>query len=235
MTKRIAIIQSNYVPWRGYFDLLASVDELVLLDDAQYTRRDWRNRNRIKTAQGVRWLSIAVRTKGGYHQAIRDTRIAEPRFAEAHWATIRQAYGRAAGFAAQGAFVEELYRTAPTELLSDVNRHFTAAIAARLGIVTPLTWSTDYDAAGASTERLLGICLAAGATEYITGPAARDYLDEGQFRRHGIDVTWFTYGPYAAYDQVHPPFEPAVSILDVLLCAGEDAPRLVRSLEGARR
>src|SRR4051794_41149565 len=142
--KRVAIVQSNYVPWRGYFDLLASVDELVLLDDAQYTRRDWRNRNRIKTAQGVRWLTIAVQTKGGYRQTVRETRVADPRFTEAHWTTIRHAYAQAAGFPALAGFVEELYATAPTELLSDVNHHFTTAIARRLGIATPITWSTDY-------------------------------------------------------------------------------------------
>src|SRR3954465_9010354 len=95
--RRVAIVQSNYVPWRGYFDLIASVDEFVLLDDAQYTKRDWRNRNRIKTAQGTRWLSVPVQVSGRYTQAIYDTFVADPDWARSHWETIRQTYARASG------------------------------------------------------------------------------------------------------------------------------------------
>lgn len=232
--KRVAIVQSNYVPWRGYFDLLASVDEFVLLDDAQYTRRDWRNRNRVKTAQGTTWLTIAVETKGAYTQAIRDTRIADERWAQAHWSTVRQAYAKAAGFDAAAPFVEELYATVPGPMLSEVNHHFLSRIAERLDVHTPLTWSTDYEPQGTKTERLLDICLKAGATEYVSGPAARAYLEEERFAEHGIGVTWFEYGPYPDYEQVHPPFEPAVSILDVLLCGGDQAASLVRPSQVAR-
>src|SRR5688572_18851386 len=97
MTRKVAIVQSSYIPWKGYFDLINMVDEFVLYDDVQYTRRDWRNRNRIKTAAGLKWLTIPVEVKGKYHQLIRDTRIAEPRWGERHWAMLAQNYS-GAGF-----------------------------------------------------------------------------------------------------------------------------------------
>jgi hypothetical protein len=226
--KRVAIVQSNYVPWRGYFDMIASVDEFILLDDAQFTRRDWRNRNRIKTPQGTVWLSIAVEAKGKYTQAIRETRVAEPHWPERHWSTLRHAYSRARGFAQEADFVEELYATVSSPMLSDINHHFLTRLCERLQISTSIMWSSEYRPEGARTDRLLDLCRKAGASEYVSGPAARAYLDESLFAREGISVTWFEYGPYAEYPQVHPPFELHVSILDVLLNAGTDAARLVR-------
>ena len=235
VNKRVAIVQSNYVPWRGYFDLIASVDEFILLDDAQYTRRDWRNRNKIKTPQGPRWLTIAVQVSGRYSQSIHDTRVADPDWAERHWDIVRQHYSRASGFRELGSFVEELYASVPGPCLTQINRHFLECIAARLGIDTPLSLSLDYQPRGAKTERLLDLCLKAGASEYVSGPSARAYLDEALFHERGISVSWFRYGPYPEYDQVYPPFYPQVSILDLLLCAGVGASPLVRAVTDASR
>jgi WbqC-like protein family len=226
--KRVAIVQSNYVPWRGYFDLIASVDEFVLLDDVQYTRRDWRNRNRIKTATGTRWLTIPVQVRGRYTQTIAETQVADDGWSDQHWSLVGQSYRQAPAFEETAPFVEHLYATAPGPSLSDVNRHFLAAICKRLEIGTPLTRSQDYGPEGAKTARLLDICLKSGATTYVSGPSAKDYLEESRFAAEGIDVEWFEYGPYAEYDQVHPPFEPRVSILDTLLCTGEAAVECVR-------
>jgi hypothetical protein len=226
---RVAIVQSNYVPWRGYFDLIDSVDEFVLLDDVQYTKRDWRNRNRIKTAQGPRWLSIPVQVSGRYTQSIFETLIADDNWARSHWETVRQSYARAAGAGEALEFVEDLYATVPGPRLTDVNRHFLTRIAEHLGITTKLSLSLDYDPQGSKTERLLDICLKAGASEYVSGPAARSYLEVADFEARGIAVSWFEYGPYPAYDQVHPPFDPHVSILDLLLCTGPTAPSLLRA------
>jgi hypothetical protein len=228
--KRVAIVQSNYVPWRGYFDLIASVDEFILLDDVQYTRRDWRNRNKIKTASGARWLTISVKVSGRYTQSIYDTRVAQADWSERHWDIVRQHYARAPGFDDLGGFVEKLYASVPGERLTDINRHFIEHVAQELGINTPVSLSLDYVPQGAKTERLLDLCLKAGATEYVSGPAARAYLEEERFRKRGIDVSWFQYGPYPEYDQVHPPFDPHMSILDLLLCAGSTAGSLVRPL-----
>jgi WbqC-like protein family len=233
--KRIAIVQSNYIPWRGYFDLIDSVDEFVLLDDAQYTKRDWRNRNRIKTAQGTRWLSIAVQVSGRFTQRICDTRVADERWATSHWLTIRQAYAKAPHFEAEAPLIEELLATASSPLLSEINRHLLSGLCDRLGITTPLTPSMELDPQGTKSERLLNICLKTNGTTYVSGPAARAYLDEERFRQQGVNVAWFEYGLYPEYDQVHPPFDGHVSVVDLLLCAGPAAPALIkaRSTEGA--
>lgn len=233
--KRVAIVQSNYVPWRGYFDLIGAVDEFILLDDAQYTRRDWRNRNRIKTPHGSRWLTIPVLVSGRYTQSISETLVAEPDWGQSHWEIIRQNYAGAHGFSESAPFIEDLYATVPGPSLTDVNRHFLDGITARLGIDTPLTRSSDYGPQGARTDRLVDLCLKAGATEYVSGPAAKAYLDEEAFERRGMSVTWFEYGPYPEHDQPYPPFDPQVSVLDVLLCTGRQAAGLIRPTDGAAR
>lgn len=227
-TKTVAIVQSSYIPWRGLFDLIASVDEFILLDDVQYTRRDWRNRNRIKTPRGPQWLTIPVQVSGRYTQRICETRVAEKRWPASHWEILRLNYREAPGFDYCRDFVEEAYRTAPGPYLSDINRHFITRVCDRLEIETPITDSRNYGAAGAKTDRLIDLCRKAGASQYVSGPTARAYLDEDRFTSAGLTVSWFRYGPYPEYEQVHPPFEPRVSIVDVLFCVGEQASRFIR-------
>jgi hypothetical protein len=235
VSKTVAIVQSNYVPWRGYFDLIASVDEFVLLDDVQYTRRDWRNRNRIKTPQGTRWLTIPVQVSGRYTQLISETQVDDADWAERHWATVRQSYRGAAAFDEAAPFLEELYASVPGPYLSDVNRHFLGRICEWLGIETPLTRSEDYGSEGVKTDRLVSLCRKTGASVYVSGPSAKAYLDEEEFAAAGIEVSWFEYGPYAEYPQVHPPFDGQVTILDTVLCVGRAAAEHIRPLSEARR
>jgi hypothetical protein len=223
VAKTVAIVQSNYIPWKGYFDLIDGVDEFILLDDVQYTRRDWRNRNRLKSPQGVRWLSIPVQVKGRYQQRIDETLIDDPRWAERHWATLLSWYRRAPFFEHYRAELEALYLDTHEERLSSVNRRFVSGLCRLLGISTSLSWSSDYGASGQKTERLLEICLAAGARRYVSGPAAHAYLEEERFHAEGIEVVWMSYEGYPTYPQLHPPFEHRVSILDLLLNTGEQA------------
>lgn len=233
MTKSVAIVQSSYIPWKGYFDIMASVDEFVLYDDRQFTRRDWRNRNRIKTPLGTQWLTIPVESKGRYEQRIDETLIGDPRWAERHWSTILGSYGRAPHFSDYRNALEELYRTSTERRLSAVNRRFLEAIAGLLGIRTTVSWSSDYEAEGAKTERLLSLCRAAGATEYVTGPRARDYLDETAFEDAGIRLSYFDYSGYPEYEQLHPPFEHEVTVLDLIVHTGAEAPQYLKSSTGA--
>ena len=227
--RKVGIIQSNYIPWKGYFDFIAHVDEFVLFDDVQYTRRDWRNRNRIKTAQGPQWLTIPVNVSGKYFQKIQETEITDPSWAATHWKTLVHHYARAAAFREYRDRFEELYLGCTETMLSAVNHRFITAINEILGIRTPLSWSRDYPAATDNpSERLLAICRALGATEYVSGPAARDYLDVGLFEREGIRVTWMDYAGYPEYRQLHPPFEHGVTILDLLFNEGSEAPRYMK-------
>src|SRR5437764_11272519 len=199
MTKSVAIVQSCYIPWKGYFALIRNVDEFILYDERQFTRRDWRNRNRIKTPQGIQWLTIPVETKGRYHQRIDETLISDPRWGEQHWKTIAHNYAAASHFADFRDRFEHLYQQATDSLLSVVNRRFLEAVCDILGISTRFSWSTDYTATGAKSERLVSICLAAGASDYVSGPRARSYLDESAFARAGVSVSSFDYSGYRQY------------------------------------
>ena len=228
-SKRVAILQSNYIPWKGYFDLIDSVDEFIVYDDQQYTRRDWRNRNRIKTAQGTTWLSIPVKVKGRYHQRIDETEISDVTWTERHWQTIAHAYGRAPFFDAYRDRLHALYERRTEALLSDVNRELLQGLCQILGIETAFTSSSDYDAHGAKTERLVALCRSASATTYLSGPSARAYMDESLFHDVGIEVQYMDYGGYPEYDQLYPPFEHEVSILDLVVHTGTEARRFLKS------
>lgn len=226
--KKVAIVQSNYIPWKGYFDMIAAVDEFILYDDMQYTRRDWRNRNQIKTPQGVQWLTVPVQVKGKYHQKIRDTGIDGSDWALAHWKALAQNYRRAPHFEEIAAWLEPLYLAEPYTHLSQLNRRFIEAVCGYLGIKTIISNSWDYTLLAGKTERLTNLCAQAGGTEYISGPSAKDYIEETIFSEMGISLTWFDYSGYPEYPQLWSEFTHGVSILDLLFNCGKDAPRYMR-------
>ena len=226
--KKVAILQSNYIPWKGYFDLIAYVDEFILYDDMQYTRRDWRNRNQIKTPQGLQWLTIPVQVKGKFHQKIRETKIAGTDWAAQHWKSIVQNYRSAPHFSDIADWLEALYQDPLPSNLSDLNRRFLEAVCVYLGITTKIRNSWDYPLCEGKSERLAGLCQAAGAQEYVSGPAARDYLDESVFAAQGLKITWFDYGGYPEYHQLYGDFAHGVSILDLLFNCGPQSCRYLR-------
>lgn len=221
--KKVAILQSNYIPWKGYFDLIAAVDEFILYDDMQYTRRDWRNRNQIKTPQSVQWLTIPVQVKGKYYQSIRETEIDGTVWARDHWKTLSQNYRRAPFFSEIAAWLEPLYLAEPQAHLSQSNRRFIEAVCSYLEIKTIISNSWDYPLSEGKSERLADLCAAAGGNEYISGPAAKSYIDESVFRERGIRLSWFDYEGYPEYPQLWGDFTHGVSILDLLFNCGKDA------------
>ena len=224
MGKSVAIVQSNYIPWKGYFDMIRSVDEFVLYDDVQYTRRDWRNRNRIKTPQGIQWLTMPVEVKGKYLQAIKDTRISDPTWSRKHWQTLCHCYSKAPCFREFRELLQELYLNCRCEFLSDINRTWIDAICRLLGITTHIRQSMDYHLSAADpSARLLEICTQAGANVYLSGPAAQTYLDESLFRQAGVEVRYMNYAGYPEYPQLYPPFDHAVTVLDLLFMVGRQA------------
>lgn len=226
--KKVAIVQSNYIPWKGYFDMIAAVDEFILYDDMQYTRRDWRNRNQIKTPQGVQWLTVPVKVKGKYHQTIRETEIEGTQWATDHWKALAQNYRRASFFAEVADWLEPLYVEESPSHLSVLNRQLIEAICAYLGITTTISNSWNYLLSEGKTERLAKLCISAGGSEYISGPAAKDYIDESIFAEYGIKLTWFDYVGYPEYPQLWGEFAHGVSILDLLFNCGKDASRYMR-------
>jgi hypothetical protein len=226
--KKIAILQSNYIPWKGYFDMIAAVDEFIIYDDMQYTRRDWRNRNKIKTPQGVQWLTVPVLVKGKYHQTIRETEIDGTDWATRHWKALTQNYRRTTYFSEIAAWLEPLYLSESYSHISQLNRRFIEAICDYLKIKTAITNSWDYQLIEGKTERLTQICVQANAAEYISGPAAKGYVEEKVFKDLGIKLTWFDYAGYPVYPQPWGNFDHGVTILDLLFNCGKEAHRYMR-------
>lgn len=219
-SKRIAIVQSNYLPWKGFFDLIASVDEVVLFDDFQYTRRSWRNRNRIKTPQGVKWLTVPVLASPQRSTRISDVRIAASEWTELHLKTLRMAYARAPYFSEIMRMIEEEFSSQRCEMLSELNVSLIKRVCTYLEIRTTIKTHRDYQAVEHRQFRLRDICLAAGASVYVSGPVAKSYLDESVFRSAGIEVEWFDYSNYPEYPQLWGPFIHEVSIVDLLASQG---------------
>jgi len=218
---RVAIIQSNYIPWKGYFDIIHDVDIFVFLDDVQMTKRDWRTRNKIKTPRGTEWLTVPV--KGGREQLIYEVEIVQDDWQKRHLRSIHTNYERTPFFKDYKPLLDWLYMTPHTNL-SEFNRQTTDMICKILGIQTQLLCSVDLEVDGTKDDRLISICQKLGATLYLSGPAARDYIVEEKFQRAGIELVYKDYTGYPEYPQRFPPFEHAVSIIDVLFNCGPEAP-----------
>lgn len=229
MSKKIAISQSNYIPWKGYFDFINTVDEFVLYDEVQYTKRDWRNRNRIKTPHGIKWITIPV--KGSQQYRIDEVCIAEKCWNKNHWNMLSNCYGEAPFFEFYADEISQLYKSATNQELSAINHHFLKGVNALLDIDTPLSWSTDYEGQGGRCERLISICKQADANIYVSGPTAKSYLDVELFNRNGITVEWMDYSGYKEYPQLFGTFEHAVTILDVLFNTGPDVRQYLKTEE----
>ncbi|WP_445425016.1 WbqC family protein [Alishewanella sp. HL-SH06] len=226
--KKIAILQSNYIPWKGYFDLINMVDEFVLFDTAQYTKNDWRNRNKIKTSQGVSWLTIPT-SHVSLSQSISDTLVSDLRWSKKHWQTISQNYSKAPFFKEYKDLFEDFYMNNQEKRLSLINARLIEIVNFILGIETKISWSSDYQLLEGQTEKLLSICKQAGADVYLSGPAAKEYFDITLAQKEGIQVEWMNYSGYQEYHQLYPPFEHGVSIIDLIFNEGSNAKKFMKS------
>ena len=218
------ILQPSYIPWRGYFHQIYCSDVFVFYDDVQYDKHGWRNRNRIKTHQGAQWLTIPVHGRDNdlplpINQARIDWRKPWNR---KHAMSIQQAYSKAPYFQLYAPLLEQIY-SRHDEFLADFTIETTIALARELGIVhTQFLRSSSLAATGSKTERLIQILTRIGATHYISGPSARDYIQVELFETAGIELEYIVYD-YPEYPQLHSPYDPQVSILDLLLMCGPEA------------
>lgn len=224
LSKKVAILQSNYIPWKGFFDLIAFVDEFIFYDEVQYTRRDWRNRNLIKTPEGLQWLSVPVKVKGKFLQKIRETQIDGKNWVKSHWGSLQKNYRRTPHYDEITTIIEPIFFSQNHLFLSELNRTFIKAICKYLNINTPISDSTDYTLSGNKSERLANICFQSNASEYVSGPSAKNYIDQNLFSELGIDLTWFDYSNYPEYPQLWGQFSNGVSILDLLFNCGRRSP-----------
>lgn len=224
--KKIAIIQSNYIPWKGYFDLIGCVDEFILYDDMQFTKNDWRNRNQIKTPSGLQWLSIPVGQD--IRRRIKDVEISNHDWQTKHWKSLCANYARAKNFKVIAEWLEPIYMTELHSNLSQLNRRLIEAVCVYLDISTVIKNSWDYELGEGKSERLVNLCQQAGANIYFSGPAAKSYINERLFVDSGIQIVWFDYSGYTDYPQLWGDFVHGVSILDLLFNCGKAAPEYMK-------
>ncbi len=228
--KKIAIVQSNYIPWKGYFDMINMVDEFILYDEVQYTKNDWRNRNRIKTFQGIIWLTIPVRQLK-LKQKINETKVINDKWRKKHWNTLSQSYAKSPYFKDYKDIFEALYLNDNEMYLSKINYQFITTICNILGINTKIRWSNEFTVKGDKTERLLEICNQCNANTYLSGPAAKNYFNEALAEERNINVEWMDYNGYEEYHQLHSPFENNVTILDLIFNEGKNAQKYMKSFK----
>ncbi|MBZ4410075.1 WbqC family protein [Myxococcus sp. XM-1-1-1] len=222
---KVAVLQSNYLPWKGYFDIIHSVDLFVFYDDVQFTKNDWRHRNRIKTPRGPEWLSVPV---GAHiHRRICDVTMTDPRWAERHFDILRQNYRTAPYWGRYGPVLRDALLGRAWSHLSELNQGLVCMLAGELGITTTFRDSRELCLEGYKGERLMSLLRQLGTTEYVSGPAARAYLDPADFERAGIRLSYFDYRGYPEYPQGFPPFVHEVSVVDLLLNVGPEAPRFI--------
>ena len=227
---KCVILQPSYIPWRGYFHQVQEADVFVFYDDVQYDAHGWRNRNRVKSPGGSVWLTIPVLQKGARSRGIPISEIEisqDSDWSRKHWSTLTQAYRRAPHFDRYAPLLERFYTSRPTRL-ADFTIELTQALADELGLQSTkyLRSSTIARPPAHKTTDLLNILTHVGADTYISGPSARDYLDLDHLTQQGIESRFMAYD-YPAYPQLHPPFDPRVSILDLLFMVGPEAPSYI--------
>ncbi|WP_274309207.1 WbqC family protein [Solibacillus daqui] len=219
--KKIAISQSNYLPWKGYFDLINSVDEFIILDTVQFTKRDWRNRNKIKTYQGLKWITLPVMQKGNYFNNIIDMEISDSDWIVNHLNIIENSYRKSPYFKEVYEFIKNMFSKCENlKKLSQINKVLITEICFVLQIRTKIVSSEDFKVTGEPNFRLIDICKAVNATHYLSGPAAKSYLDEKLFKENGLYVEWMNYDGYPEYNQQFGEFIHQVSVIDLLFNVG---------------
>ena len=225
----VVILQPSYIPWRGYFDQIKRSDLFVFYDDVQYDKHGWRNRNQIKTAQGKQWLTIPVYSRGVTGGVpIKDVRIdwSKP-WAKNHLKSLVVAYNKAPYFKEYLPLLES-YFARHNDCLADFTIETTISLARRLGITsTRFMRSSELPGLeGQKTDRVISVLKQVGATHYICGPSASSYMEPEKFKYAGITFEYMQY-EYPEYQQLYPPYDPYVSVLDLMFMTGDDALKLI--------
>jgi len=226
---KCVILQPSYIPWRGYFDQINKADVFVFYDDVQYDKRGWRNRNQIKTWRGKQWLTIPVFSRGAQTEQIpiNQVRIVwDKAWNQDHRKALQHSYSKSPHFHRYDPLLEQFY-TRRDEFLADFTIDFTVALARELGIShTRFLRSSDLDVEGRKTDRLIAILKKLGADHYLSGPSAQEYIEEDKFSEAGVGLEFMLYD-YPEYPQLYPPYDPHVSILDLLFMTGPDARKYI--------
>lgn len=233
--KKISIIQSNYIPWKGYFDIIFNSDVFIFLDDVQFTKNDWRNRNVIKTSKGLEWMTIPVRLSGKFGQRISETEVVNNRWITKHLQTIKQNYSKSPFFSSFFPKLESTYLSLnKIKSISEINQTLIDFLCKELAFNTSLRQSTDYFSLQeldslSSVERIIALCKKEDAQAYISGPAAKNYIAIDEFLKNDILLFWANYSNYPVYPQLYETFEHGVSIIDLLFNTGPQAREFLKA------
>jgi len=228
MSKKVAILQSNYIPWKGYFDIINLVDTFIFHDDLQYTKGDWRNRNKIKTEFGLKWLTIPCGTSE--KRLISEVTLPDSSWQEKHWNTIELNYRKSRYFSVYKRFFEDIYMEKKWLNLSDMNQYIIKKISNDIfNIDTDFLDSRAYFLENKKSDRVIELLVKVNASTYLSGGAAKKYIVEDDFKKAKINLEWMDYSGYNKYDQLFSGFEHQVTILDLIFNAGPDARKYMKS------
>lgn len=224
----IGILQPGYLPWIGFFDQLDQADIFILYDDVQYDKNGWRNRNRIKTAQGEQWITVPVLTKGNVFQLIKDTAINNTdNWQKKNILSITQNYKKA-----KYSFVAEdicaIIQGKKWHWLVDLNYSVLKILMAHLGIDKPVYFSSDFNAHGGKNEKIISLIKHFGGDTFIEGSSGKEYIDLAQFKKSNIVVSYQEY-KHPIYNQLYGKFIPYLSVLDLLCNCGPNSLEILRS------
>jgi len=226
--KKVAILQSNYIPWKGYFDLIAAVDEFVIYDDVQFTKNDWRNRNMIKAPRGCEWITIPVGK--AIHRSILEVPLPNSNWRVDHLKKFYNCYKNARYYDEIYSLLLPIYNSEKYLSLSQFNCALLKTICDYLGIKTKFSYSWEYKTEGGRLERLIGICKLVGASHYVSGPSAKSYICQDKFESNGLCFCWVDYQGYPEYPQLWGEFQHAVSVLDLLFNCGNTSTQYMKNI-----
>lgn len=226
--RKIAILQPNYIPWKGVFDLINKVDVFVFYDDVQYTVKDWRNRNKIKTPNGDIWLTVPVIHKGRRNQLIKDAEIdLTTQWQQSHFKSIKSNYSKSKFYKTYEYLLEEIYIKREWRSISELNIFSTKLIAKALNINVEWHNSSEFNFEGDKNgDKVIKLCKTLDCNYFINGPASKAFMNEKLFEEENITLEYMSYD-YKEYDQLYPPFNHYVTVLDVLFNCGENAKELI--------
>jgi hypothetical protein len=227
---RVTILQPSYLPWLGFFEQMSRSDKFVLLDDVQYTRRDWRNRNKVRVKEGWAWLTVPVQQKNLFSQSLLETRIDNSvSWRRKHLQSLRQHYCKAPYFENYFPRCEQLYEKDWT-FLFDLCLETINFLKEEIGIDTPLLRSSEMKTSGTKADKLLSICGELGATHYLSGESASDYISEEEFSSRGVELEYQQY-EHPVYLQRYSGFVPHLSAIDLLFNCGKQSLEILKHAE----
>lgn len=226
MKRKLAILQSNYIPWKGVFDMINQVDTFVFFEDVDYTNRDWRTRNKIRTSGESKWLTVPVKKMPRGTKIYEIEIVNDGKWQKKHKSTISQSYSKAKYFNEYKWILDEIYDS-EWNSLSEFNIYTTKLLCKVMGIECEFLNSKDIESIGFKDDKIISICKSLKATHYLSGPAAKDYIDSNKFDKEKIELSYIDYSIYQEYEQRHEGFDHYVSILDLIFNCGPDAKKYI--------